>query len=297
MSALSDDAPPASATVTQRRSVRRRLGAFGAWPVLISLGVLATFAIVAVIGPLISPYDPNAIDGLPFQPPSAEHWFGTDDLGRDQLSRCISAARIAVIVAVCSVALGFAGGTLLGVLAGYRRGWTDTTLMRLVDVKFAFPDLVLALVIVAALGPGLHTAILAISFVYIPRFARIARTATRTVQSLSYVDAARLSGVRTPRIMLRHVLPNISAPLIVMTALSIGTAQLAYAALAFLGFGARPPQADYGTMLAVGRAYMTFDAWVIVFPALCLVAFTVASSLTGDAVRDTFDPRSTWSPG
>ena len=297
MSVVSEDPRLRNLGDDRPRVTRGRLGAFGAWPALISVGVLLTFVVVAAAGPFISPYDPNALSGLPFEPPSRAHWFGTDDLGRDQLSRCISAARIAVIVAVCSVALGLIGGTLLGVMAGYRRGWTDATLMRVVDVKFAFPDLVLALVIMAALGPGLATAILAISFVYIPRFARLARTATRTVESSSYVEAARLAGVRTPRIMTRHVLRNISAPLIVMTALSIGTAQLAYAALAFLGFGARPPQADYGTMLAVGRAYMTFDVWIIVFPALCLVAFTVAASLAGDAVRDTVDPRSTWTPG
>ena len=257
----------------------------------LSVLLLALYVIVAIIGPYISPYDPNALSSSRFSAPSSEHWFGTDDLGRDQLSRCISAARIAVLVAIGSVSIGLVGGTTIGVVAGYRGGRTDTVLMRLVDVKFAFPDLILALVIVAAMGPGMLTAILAISLVYIPRFARIARTATRTVETSSFVEAARLSGVPSPRIMIRHVLPNISAPVVVMTALSIGTAQLAYASLAFLGFGARLPQADFGTMLAIGRSFMTFAPWLIIFPALCLVVFTVASSLLGDAVRDALDPR------
>lgn len=274
-------------------SWRQRLRAFGPWPVQVSICLLALYAVVAIVGPYISPYDPNALDGLPFQSPSREHWFGTDDLGRDEFSRCISAVRIAVIVAVGSVSIGLLCGTALGLIAGFKPGWLDTVLMRAVDVKFAFPDLVLALVIVAAIGPGLLTAILAISFVYIPRFARITRTATRTVEASAYVEAARLAGVRTPRILVRHVLPNITAPVVVMAALSIGTAQLAYASLAFLGFGAGPPQADFGTMLAIGRSFMTFASWLVIFPALCLVLFTVASSLLGDAVRDALDPRAT----
>lgn len=270
---------------------RRQLGAFGTVSILVSIIILAGYLVLAVLGPVISPYDPNELSGLPFEPPSASHWFGTDDLGRDQLSRVISAIRIAVIVAVGSVTLGVIGGTIVGVVAGYTHGATETFLMRVMDVKFAFPDLVLALIIVAALGPGLSTAILAISLVYVPRFARLARTATSTVQQSSYIEAARLAGTRTPTIMVRHVLPNIAAPLIVMIALSIATAQLAYATLAFLGFGALPPQADFGTMLAVGRAYMTFDVWLVIIPALFLVMFTVSSSLLGDGVRDTLDPR------
>lgn len=281
-------------TGTGRMSLRRRLGPFGAASVLFGLFVLVTYVVVAVVGPEITPYDPNALVAAPFGPPSPEHWLGTDDLGRDQLSRVISAARVAVIVAAGSVAIGVVCGTLLGAIAGYLGGRVDAFLMRLMDVKFAFPDLVLALVIIAALNPGLLPAILAIAFVYIPRFGRIARTATATVRKSAYIEAARLSGTSLPRIVFRHVLPNIAPPLIVMTALSIATAQLAYAALAFLGFGARPPQADFGTMLATGRAYMTFDAWLVIVPAACLVLFTVASSLVGDAVRDALDPRMGW---
>lgn len=280
-----------SAVLTDEPRRRLRSSSLGGVPVILSVFVLVGYFVVAAIGPLINPHDPNALLGLPFAPPSRSHWFGTDDLGRDQLSRSISAVRLAVLVALGSVSFGLVVGTIIGVIAGYVRGSVETLLMRLMDVKFAFPDLIFALIIVAALGPGVLTAILAIAIVYIPRFARIARTATSTVQQSAYIEAARLSGTRTFKIMFKHVLPNIAAPLIVMAAISVGTAQLAYAALAFLGFGAPRPQADFGSMLAIGRGYMTFDASLVLFPALCLVMFIIASCLVGDAVRDALDPR------
>jgi ABC-type dipeptide/oligopeptide/nickel transport system permease subunit len=289
------DARAAGLAAARRRP--RLWSAFRSVPVILGVGVLLGYLVVTAIGPVISPHDPNALSGLPFAPPSRAHWFGTDDLGRDQFSRCISAVRIAVMVALGSVSLGLVVGTIIGVVAGYARGFVEVFLMRLMDVKFAFPDLIFALIIVAALGPGVWTAILAIAVVYIPRFARIARTATATVQQSLFIEAARLSGTHTPTIMLKHVLPNIAAPLIVMTAISVGTAQLAYATLAFLGFGAPRPQADFGSMLAVGRAYMTFDASLVIFPSICLVAFTIASCLVGDAVRDALDPRTRFVEG
>ena len=281
-----------TAVVTPTRVMRRlRATAFGRVSVCFSLLVLAIYIVVAIFGPLISPYDANELVAPPFAPPSADHWFGTDDLGRDQLSRVISAVRIALLVATASVTAGMVAGTCIGVVAGYVRGPVESVLMRVMDIKFAFPDLIFALVIVAAVGRGIWGATLAIALIYTPRFARVARTATSTVQHAAYIEAARLAGTRTPTLMFRHILPNITAPLIVLAAISMGTAQLAYAALAFLGFGAPRPQADFGSMLAIGRGYMTFDPWLVLCPALFLVLFIVANCLVGDAVRDAFDPK------
>ena len=185
--------------------------------------------------------------------PTPDHWFGTDELGRDQLSRCISAVRVAMVVGFCSVGIALVIGGCFGILAGYLRGKADTVTMRGMDVLFAFPELILAIIVIAALGPSAWTAVIAIAIVYIPRFARIARVSTLTVEGNAYIEAARIASLSAPRIVTRHVIPNIRASLIVMTALCMSTAQLAYATLSFLGFGARPPQADFGSMLAASQ--------------------------------------------
>ena len=222
---------------------------------------------LALFGPWIEPYDPNELNaGPPLSPPTAEHWFGTDELGRDQLSRVIAAIRVAIIVAFSSVGLALVIGGSFGIAAGYFRRGVDTVTMRGMDVLFAFPELILAIIVIAALGPSLTTAVIAISFVYVPRFARVARTATLTVTGHAYIEAAQVSSLSSSRILKRHVIPNIRAPMIVMTALSMSTAQLAYATLSFLGFGARPPQADFGSMLSASRNFMTFDSWLVIFP-------------------------------
>lgn len=259
----------------------------------VSAYVLGVYAVVAAIGPWIVPHDPNALGvATPLAHPSAQAWFGTDELGRDIFSRELAAVRVAMLVAVLSVGLAVVVGTALGVVAGYFRSGFDALTMRAMDVLFAFPELILAIIVIAALGPSLATAIVSIAIVYVPRFARVARAATLTVAGSSYVEAARLSSLGAPRIVVRHVLPNIRTPLIVMAALSMSTAQLAYAALSFLGFGARPPQADFGSMLAEGRSFMTFDIWPVLFPALALVLLIVAFNLAGDAIRDALDPHS-----
>jgi ABC-type dipeptide/oligopeptide/nickel transport system permease subunit len=259
----------------------------------VSAYVLGVFIVVAVIGPWIEPHDPNVLGvATPLAHPSASAWFGADELGRDLLSRELAAVRVAMLVAVASVGLAMIVGTVLGVLAGYFRRGLDLLTMRTMDVIFAFPELILAIIVIAALGPSLATAIVSIAIVYVPRFARVARAATLTVAGTSYVEAARLSSLSAPRIVLRHVLPNIRTPLIVMAALSMSTAQLAYAALSFLGFGARAPQADFGSMLAEGKNFMTFDIWMVLFPGLGLVLLIVAFNLCGDAIRDALDPQS-----
>ncbi|RPI22799.1 MAG: ABC transporter permease, partial [Actinobacteria bacterium] len=252
--------------------------------------IVAIFLVMAVAGTWLAPYDPNELNtGLPIEGPTKEHWFGTDELGRDQLSRVIDAAGVAMAVSIISVSLALIVGTGFGILAGYAGGWTDKVLVRVMDVLFSFPTLLLAIVIVAVLGPGLVTASIAIAIVYTPRFSRVARGSTLGVKNDLYIEASRLSGVRPIRIATRHVIPNIAAPMIVLAALSMSTAQLGYAALSFLGLGTNPPQADYGSMLARARNFMTIAPWMIIFPAIALVLLIIGFNLLGDALRDVLD--------
>jgi peptide/nickel transport system permease protein len=276
---------------TGRMAIRGR--SRGRWrlPSGVSWYIIGVYLLLAIIGPWIVPHNPNALStGTPLTGPSRQHWFGTDELGRDEFSRVLVAVRVAVIVACASVGIALVAGGLFGILSGYARGVADATIMRGMDIVFAFPELILAIILVAALGPSLVTAIIAISVVYVPRFARVARTATLSVASLPYIEAARLASSSDLRIIVRHVIPNIRTPLIVMTALSMSTAQLAYAALSYLGFGARPPQADFGAMLSDAKNFVTFASWMVIFPGLALVGLVVALNLCGDAVRDALDP-------
>ena len=268
-----------------RISLHRRLASHGSW------WVLGAFVLLAIIGPHITPYNPNKISvGPPLTGPSSSHWFGTDELGRDEFSRVIVAIRVAVIVAIASVGIALVIGGFFGILAGYARRGVDGTISRALDVVFAFPELILAIILVASLGASLWTAIIAIAIVYVPRFARVARTATLSVEGRPYIEAARLASANHPRIVARHVLPNIRTPLIVMTALSMSTAQLSYAALSYLGFGARPPQADFGSMLNDSQNFVTFAPWLVAVPGGVLVILSVALNLFGDSLRDALDP-------
>jgi ABC-type dipeptide/oligopeptide/nickel transport system permease subunit len=207
------------------------------------------------------------------------------------LSRVIDGSRVAVTVAFLSVALAMLAGVVIGIVAGYFGGWIDTILNRSQDVLFAFPTLLLAIIIVAVLGPGLVNAVLAIGVVYTPRFARLARASALTVRTSEYLDAARLAGVGTPTLLVRHMLPNVLPSVIVLAALSMSTAQLAYASLSFLGLGVSPPQADWGSMLSKARDFLTFAPWLVTWPVLALVLLMLAFNVLGDAVRDVLDPR------
>lgn len=256
-----------------------------------SFWVLAVYVVLAVIGPWIVPHNPNAIStGSPLTGPSGAHWFGTDELGHDVFSRVLVATRVAVEVSVFAVGVALVVGAFLGILAGYARRGVDGVISRALDVVFAFPELVLAIILVASLGPSLTTAIFAIAIVYVPRFAKVARTATLSIAGRPYIEAARLAKASNLRIVVRHVIPNIRTPLIVMTALSMSTAQLSYAALSYLGFGARPPQADFGSALADYQNYVTFAPWLVAFPGAALVILVVALNLFGDSLRDALDP-------
>lgn len=254
--------------------------------------VLGVFVLLALFGPFVSPYDANASEYTSLLAgPSARHWFGTDELGRDTLSRVIAGSGVAVAVALFSVAIAMLIGVAIGVIAGYFGGLIDTVLNRSQDVLFAFPTLLLAIIIVAVLGPGLVKASLAIAIVYTPRFARISRASALSLKSAEYLDAARLAGVATPIILLRHLLPNVLPPVIVLAALSMSTAQLAYASLSFLGLGVSPPQADWGSMLSKARDFITVAPWLVVFPTIALVMLMLALNVLGDAIRDVLDPR------
>ena len=282
---------PAAPQVPQRRQgfladlLRHKGGAFG-------VAVLGLFVLLAILGRWVAPYDPNVGELTSMlSGPSWRHVFGTDELGRDTLSRVIDGSRIAVVVALLSVAIAAVGGVAIGVTAGYFGGKVDSVLNRSQDVLFAFPTLLLAIIIVAVLGPGLFNAVLAIAIVYTPRFARIARASALSVKTSEYLEAARLAGVTTPTILVRHMLPNVMPSVIVLAALSMSTAQLAYASLSFLGLGVSPPQADWGSMLSKARDFITIAPWLTIWPIAALVSLMLAFNVLGDAIRDVLDPR------
>lgn len=269
----------------------RRLGRNRA--AVVSFAVVLIFALLAVLSPVITPYNPNVgnvVDSL--ASPSAAHWLGTDDLGRDVFSRVIDASKIAMTVSLLSVGIALVIGLVLGVIAGYTGGAVDGLINRSQDVMFAFPELLLAIIIVAVMGPSLLNASFAISLLYIPRFVRLSRSATLQIKTSEFLDAARLAGVRPLRILWTHVVPNVFPSVIVLAALSMSTAQLAYASLAFLGLGVSPPQADWGGMLSTGRNFITVAPWLVLGPSVAVVALVLAFNVLGDAVRDVLDPRS-----
>ncbi|GAA1777140.1 ABC transporter permease [Leucobacter iarius] len=277
------------ANTIPRPRARKRLSAVGT----IAFAVLALYVLLAVIGPLIAPHDPNQLNAGPrLGLPSPDFWFGTDALGRDQLSRVLAAIRPAVVAAVAATAIALIFGTVLGLIAGFWGGRVDNIVSRVVDFLFAIPEYLLAILVLAILGSGLLNAAVAIGIVFIPRFARTVRSATQEIMSRNYISAARLSGRGRVWIMGRHVLPNITSPLVVIAAINLSMSEGAYAALSFLGFGVRPPNADFGSMIADSLQYLGSDAWLLVPPAGVFVLMILAINLAGDALRDLLDPKS-----
>jgi len=258
----------------------------------ISTAVLIAVLVVAVSASWIAPYGINDVD-VPsaLQGPGTAHWFGTDELGRDVFSRVLVAIAASLRVAVVSVALAAVIGVLVGVLAGYRGGWIDTVVMRVVDVMFAFPVLLLALAIVAVLGPGIATTMLAIGIVYIPIFARVARASALGVRVEPFVAVSRSMGTGDGYILIRHILPNIAGPLIVQLSLSLAFAILAEAALSFLGLGIQPPQPSLGRMIFDAQGFVTLAWWMAVFPGAAIFVMVLAFNLFGDGLRDVLDPK------
>jgi peptide/nickel transport system permease protein len=259
---------------------------------VISTIVLGVVIFVAVAANWIAPFGVNDVD-VPsaLRSPSGEHWFGTDELGRDVLSRVLVATQASMRVAVVSVAFAVVVGVTVGVVAGYRGGWVDTVFMRVVDVMFAFPVLLLALAVVAILGPGMTTTILAIGIVYTPIFARVARASTLSVRVEPFVQMSRAMGTGNLYILARHIVPNIAGPLIVQTSLSLAFAILSEAALSFLGLGIQPPQPSLGRMIFDSQGFVTLAWWMAVFPGAAIFVIVLAFNLVGDGLRDVLDPK------
>ncbi|MDG4831594.1 ABC transporter permease [Solwaraspora sp. WMMD1047] len=265
--------------------LRNRLAVFG----LVVLGLLA---VAAAFGPWLAPYDPNGVD-IPnrLAGPSLDHPFGTDNLGRDVLSRVLVGARVSLQVGFVAVGISLTAGVVVGLVAGFYSGAVDAVLMRTMDVLFAFPAILLAIAVLAILGPGITNAMIAIGIVYTPIFARITRASTMVASQELYVRAARSVGASDLRILRRHVLPNILAPIIVQTSLSLAFAILAEAALSFLGLGVQRPDAAWGLMLAEGRAFVRQAPWMGIFPGVAIFATVLAFNFVGDGLRDALDPK------
>jgi peptide/nickel transport system permease protein len=258
---------------------------------LVCLVILALFVLAALFGRFLAPYPVNATD-IPgrLQPPSADHWFGTDELGRDVFSRVIVAARVSLQVGVVAVGISLVAGTVIGLIAGYYGRFVDDTLMRAMDMLFAFPAILLAIAILAVLGPGVTNAMIAIGIVYTPIFARVTRAGVLAVREEVYVRAARSVGAGDLRIMATHVLPNVAGPIIVQTSLSLAFAILSEAALSFLGLGVQPPAPSWGRMLYDGRDFIQQAWWMGLFPGAAIFLTVLSFNIVGDALRDALDP-------
>jgi peptide/nickel transport system permease protein len=254
--------------------------------------VLLVFVLAAIFAPVISPYSPILYHpAIAEQGPSLAHPLGTDDLGRDQLSRVIYGTRISLSVGVITILMGGLAGTILGIVGAYSKGWIDQLITIIVDALLSFPSLILALALVAALGPGIVNVAIALAVVRIPIYARIARGQTLQVAEQEYVAAAQVSGTRTWRILLRHILPNIFSPLLVQATISISLAILEESVLSFLGLGAQPPTPEWGMMINEAQQYLATDPWMMIGPAMAIVIVLLSLNILGDAVRDHLDPR------
>lgn len=259
---------------------------------LVGLGIVLFFVILAIFAPLIAPY---SFEGQKLSDkhlaPSADHWFGTDEFGRDILSRIIYGSRLSLWVGFLSVAGSVVVGSFLGIIAGYYGKWIDTIISRLFDIVLAFPSILLAIAVVAVLGPSLRNALIAIAIVNVPTFGRLLRSRVLTVKEEEYVTAAKAIGMGDVRILLHHVLPNSLAPIIVQGTLAIATAIIECAALGFLGLGAQPPSPEWGKMLADSRQFIIQAPWTVLFPGIAIMLTVLGFNLMGDGLRDALDPR------
>jgi len=260
--------------------------------VLFGGGIILTLGLVALFGASLAPYDPMAMDFTArFAPPSWAHPFGTDDFGRDVFSRVLYGAAVSFQVAFIAVGISGVAGIALGLTAGYLGGWVDEVIMRVMDVLFAFPAVLLAITVMAILGRGVENAMIAIAIVYAPIFARVTRGAVISVRDRDFVLAARALGQSQLRIMVGHVLPNALGPIIVQTSLSLAFAILAEAALSFFGLGTQPPDPSWGRMLSEGRGFLQQAPWMGIFPGLAIMVSVLGFNTLGDGLRDVLDPR------
>jgi len=259
---------------------------------IVALALIAVFAMCALFAPLLAPYDPLVQDlGSRLRPPSSEHWLGTDSLGRDIASRILYGARISLVIGMVVVASAGVFGTFVGLVAGYAGGLVDEALMRLTEVFLAFPALILAMAIAGALGPSLTNAIIAIAAVTWAVYARLTRGQILSLRRREFVEAARAIGASRVRIVWRHLLPNVLAPLMIQASFDLGSSIIAAAGLSFIGFGAQPPTPEWGVMISEGRNYISTQPWLSLFPGLAILLAVGSFNLLGDGLRDTFDPR------
>ena len=286
MSAAS--ATPAWEAIPRRRLIptrwRNPIGIIGA-------AIVGFCILTALVGRFIWRIDPNAPDADRLLGPSRAHPFGTDDLGRDTLARVIHGAQVSLQVGLVAISIAFVAGTLIGLIAGYRGGIVDLVLMRLVDIMFAFPGIVVAIVIVGLLGATRRNAMIAIGIIIVPAFARVVRAAVLEVMGFPFIESARALGGGGLRIMFRHLIPNIVAPLIVLTTVYFSTAILSEATLSFLGLGTQPPEAAWGNMLSTARSYIDQSVWMSIFPGLAIMIVVLGFNFLGDGLRDVLDPR------
>ncbi|MBV9583144.1 MAG: ABC transporter permease [Chloroflexi bacterium] len=267
-----------------RRFLRNHIGVAGAIIVLVCVGM-------AVLAPVLAPYGPEETHpNWKLYPPNEYFLLGTDEFGRDILSRIMYGAQISLEVGLISVTFALVAGGVSGLIAGFFGGWSDAVIMRSMDVLFAFPAILLAIGIMAVLGTGIGNAILAIGIVYAPAFARLTRASVLSLKETEFVQSARVLGSGDARILRRHVLPNLSAPLIVQISFSLSTAILTEAALSFLGLGTPPSVASWGSMLSASRRYVELDPWPAIFPGLAIMLLVLGFNLFGDGLRDVLDP-------
>lgn len=289
-------------TVTTRRwslspETKRAIRRFRQSPLsLVGLAIAVFLIVLAIIGPFLVPYPKDATGAVHIAdkllPPSADHWFGTDHVGRDVFSRLVIGARVSLLAGATVIVMAVTIGTLLGALAGFFGGWVETVIMRVTDVFLTIPDLILALAFAAALGPGLRNVMIAVSLVWWPGYARLVRANVIALRNAQFAEAARSIGSSQRRVLFRHVLPNAFPTVLVKASMDIGFAVLTTAALGFIGLGAEPPTPDWGQMVSEGRKYLRDGWWFSTFPGLAILLTVLATNLLGDGLRDVFDPRS-----
>ncbi len=286
---IPDQTQPVLRRLTRAAELRRM------WPLYL---IFTTFALAALLAPLAAPFDPMEQDLFArLKPPGTTlggyiYWLGTDELGRDLLSRIIYGARVSMMVALLSVTVSMITGTAIGLAAGYFRGWVEVILMRLVDIILSIPAILLAIIAVAVLGPGLQNLVIVLGFTRWPRYARVAYGQTLGVANMPFVAASRFIGLASWRILVRHILPNIVAPLIVVATLEFGLMIIWEAGLSFLGLGVQPPTPSWGSILSTGRNYVASAWWISTLTGACLFLLVLSVNMIGDFLRDRFDPHS-----
>ncbi len=293
LSAEAQARPLAQATPSFRHELGRFARRLARNRAAVAGGVILTaMVLIAVFAPVIAPYPPNQQEFADYLlPPSRDHLFGTDEQGRDLFSRVIWGGRISLQIGVIAVAIAATGGLILGLIAGYYGNKADSIVMRAMDVMLAFPEILLALAVVAILGPAITTVMIAVGIASIPHFTRVVRAAVLTIRESEYIEAARVTGSTGPRIVLRHLLPNTLPPVLVLASTMTAAAIITGAALSFLGLGVQPPTPEWGSMLSGGREYLRHAAWITTFPGLAIVITVISINLLGDGLRDALDPR------